>query len=318
MASTTGTVVHLTIESQALGGLRQVPVYLPPGYGAGEARYPVVYLFRGHEREWLNPAEDQHRQGRTAATIADELIGSGAIPPLILVMPGLTSADERVPGLGINLKAPERAGAAAGIGPGRFADFLVQEVIPAVDARFSTRRDRQGRGVDGFSLGGFTALSLALRFPHLFASAGAFDGTFFYAGGRRPDGSPDALLYHPMLAPVFGDPVDLELVARTNPADLIDRLPDDVLGAIAFHIHCAPEEQEPHASNYYRNQYLIAKLRSRGARLTCDPFVLPGSSHNWYWADEHLRLSLIQHAAIFTARAGADHEVRGIPAPRTY
>ncbi|HWI63307.1 MAG TPA: alpha/beta hydrolase-fold protein, partial [Symbiobacteriaceae bacterium] len=242
-----GKVVTISIESKALGSTRKVNVYLPGGYEQSTERYPVVYLFRGHEREWVNPKEDGSRGGRTAATIADELVQSRAIPPLILVMPGLATDDNRIPGLGINFAMPELVTEEPTVGPGRFEDYMMQEVIPAVDAQFRTIADRQHRGADGFSLGGFTALSLALRFPEQFSSVGAFDGTFFYAGGIRPDGSHDSLLDISMLRPAFGDPINQDLFRRVNPADLVDQIPLEQLKRLTFHIHSGPEAQEPQA-----------------------------------------------------------------------
>lgn len=287
--------MEMIIHSKALGGAKTVNVYLPPGYERSTDRYPVVYLFRGHEREWVNPEEDGSRKGRTAATVADDLINGGAIGPVILVMPGLATDDNRIPGLGINFVQPELEPA---VGPGRFEDFMVREVIPAVDAQFRTLADRRHRGVDGFSLGGFTAVSLALRFPDLFSSVGAFDGTMFWAGATRPDGSPDTLAAHEMFRAAFGAPLNLERFRQVNPLDLVETVPASTLEALSFHIHSGPESAEPGA-NFYRNQALVEKLKARGVANSCDPFALEGASHNWWWADEHLKRSLVRHMETF-------------------
>lgn len=289
------SVVSLSIQSAALAGLKTVYVYVPPGYAESAEEYPSVYLLRGHEREWLNPTEDEHRGGRTAAHIADDLIEQRLIAPLILVMPGLASTDNAVPGLGINMAAPERA---PEVGPGRFEDYMVNEVIPAVDAAFRTRADGSCRGIDGFSLGGFSAVSLALRFPSLFTSVGAFDGTFLYTGGTKPDGSVDGLAAHPMLAPVFGDPVRWDHFRRNNPADLLDSLPQAELERLSFHIHSGPQSAEPQ-SNYYRTQHILQKLADRGVKNSFAAVELAGSNHNWYWADEHLKQTLPRHVSVF-------------------
>lgn len=293
-----GQVVTLSVASQALAGERQVNVYLPGGYERGRERYPVVFLFRGHEREWVNPDEDDSRGGRTAATVADELIRAGRIGPVILVMPGLASDDNSVPGLGVNFVSPGLTDA-PGVGPGRYADFLVGEVIPAVDRAYRTLADRQYRAADGFSLGGFTALSVALRYPELFASVGAFDGTFFFADRRRPDGSEDTLARVSLLHPAFGDPLDEERFRAVNPADLIQSQSAERLGSMAFHIHTAPEAMEPNAANFFRGKALIDGLKARGVANSFEPFVLEGSRHNWHWADEHLALSLPKHFEVF-------------------
>jgi S-formylglutathione hydrolase FrmB len=293
-----GRITSLQIDSAALGCTKTVNIYLPPGYDRASDRYPVVYLLRGHEREWINPTEDDSRQGRTAATVADELIAAGVIPPLLLVMPGLTSDDNQVPCLGINMRAPELAASHPGVGTGRFEDFFVHEVIPAVDQAFRTRADRDHRAVDGFSLGGFSAFALALRHPDRFCSVGAFDATFFFAGFRRPDGSPDTLAEHDLLAPALGRPLDPAALAAVNPADLIDALPAQVLQSLAFHIQTGPAAAEPRV-NHARGQHVLERLAARGSANSFATLELPGSSHNWFWADEHLKQTLPRHVAAF-------------------
>jgi enterochelin esterase-like enzyme len=294
-----GQVTSITIESKALGESKKVNIYLPPGYDKSTERYPVVYLFRGHEREWVNPQEDGSRKGRTAATVADDLINGGTIGPVILVMPGLATDDNRIPGLGINFVQPELVTAEPTVGPGRFEDFMVREVIPAVDAQFRTLADRQHRGVDGFSLGGFTAVSLGLRFPDLFSSVGAFDGTMFWANATRPDGTQDSLVLNSMFRAAFGAPVNMERFRQVNPMDLVDAVPAETLQALTFHIHSGSEAAEPNASNFFRNQALVEKLKARGVANSFEPFALEGSSHNWWWADEHLTRSLVKHMQVF-------------------
>lgn len=53
------------LHSPALQVEKTYYIWLPPGYTAAGPRYPAVYLFRGHESEWVDPAADEHRGGRT-------------------------------------------------------------------------------------------------------------------------------------------------------------------------------------------------------------------------------------------------------------
>ncbi len=50
---------------------------------------------------------------------------------------------------------------------------VIRELIPLVEATFNVRRDRGGRHVAGLSMGGYGALWLGVRHPHLFASVSA-------------------------------------------------------------------------------------------------------------------------------------------------
>lgn len=61
----------------------------------------------------------------------------------------------------------------------RYEDYLLNEVVPAIDGRFKTIPNRLGRAIGGFSMGGAAALFLALRRPEIFSvilsHAGAFE-----------------------------------------------------------------------------------------------------------------------------------------------
>lgn len=295
LRSLPGRIETFVLDSPSLGVKKLVNVYVPGEYGRTGRRYPVVYLYRGHEREWTNPQEDAHRQGTTAATVADELIKSGAIPPAILVMPSTTSDDGSYHSIGVNLRYPEFTEGAAGVGSGRFADYLGIDVVDAVDQRYRTLADRAHRHADGFSLGGFTALSVALRHPDRFSSAGAFDGTFFYPGGQRPDGSPDSLASHTMFTAAFSHPPAWAWIEQYNPADLIAAATETTLKQIRFFLRSGPEALEPTGSNFYRTQQVVQLLEAKGVKNGYENQELPNSSHNWFWADEHLKQALIKH-----------------------
>jgi hypothetical protein len=81
-AETTGQVLDGFFKSNVVGRRQHYFIYLPPCYDANsETRYPVVYLLHGipmDERHWLD-------EGLVSA--ADQLFGSGALPPFIMVMP---------------------------------------------------------------------------------------------------------------------------------------------------------------------------------------------------------------------------------------
>src|SRR5437764_1456436 len=79
---------------------------------------------------------------------------TGQVGSMILVFPGISSDDDSVSGMVTNFKSPELT-SAPGIGTGRFEDYLLQEVMGYVDGHFRTVANKNGRGVDGFSLGGF-------------------------------------------------------------------------------------------------------------------------------------------------------------------
>jgi S-formylglutathione hydrolase FrmB len=58
----------------------------------------------------------------------------------------------------------------------RFASYVVDEIIPFVDANFPTDGTRQQRALVGTSMGGIGALTLGLKYPDKWASIGARSG----------------------------------------------------------------------------------------------------------------------------------------------
>jgi len=119
-------------------------IYLPPAYSPTQ-RYPVLYLLHGLPG---SPSEYWH-----ALQLAQHL----GEPPFIVVTP---------------------AGPAGGEWAGRWEQYVVDEVVPWVDAHFSTIRSPRGRVLEGLSAGGYGAMDIGLRHPGLFGGLGAWDGYF--------------------------------------------------------------------------------------------------------------------------------------------
>ena len=164
-----GTVSQVWYPSPTLGMTRRMYLYTPPGYEAGSARYPVLYLLHGgggDEAAWTELG--------CAPQILDNLIAQGRSAPMIVVMTngnGTQSASQDfVPLAG----PPSRPGE----GMLRFPESLVKDVIPFVDATYRTRPDRESRAVVGLSMGGAQALYAGFNNLDRFAWLGALSGGF--------------------------------------------------------------------------------------------------------------------------------------------
>lgn len=293
-----------------LGIEKSFYIALPPGYSSARERghrYPVLYLFRGHEREWIHRQQDKSRHGRTVIDVYRGLLEEGRVGKMILVFPGISSDDNRVPGLLVNFLEPQRSADEPGVGTGRFEDYFIREVVPYMDSHFRTIACRGGRAVDGFSLGGFQSIKIAAQHPDMFCSAGAFDGTFLYAAREgKAVRVRDKVLNNPMFDPAFGSPRDLEYVAANSPANLIARNAGDAVTSVQWLIQSGPQEAEPWHSNYFRAQYLIELLNSKKAGNNIEA-VLKGATHSWHWADKHMEATLPLHwAAMLAACPGAN------------
>jgi enterochelin esterase-like enzyme len=154
-----GELEMIEYESQTVGTTRRMQVYTPPGYTA-ERRYPVLYLLHGiggDETEWDRFA--------SPGTLLDNLIADGEATPMIVVMPnGRAQPDDRIEG-DVFASAPAFA---------NFERDLLDDVIPAIESRYSTSTDREHRALAGLSMGGGQSLNFGLAHLDTFAWIGGF------------------------------------------------------------------------------------------------------------------------------------------------
>jgi enterochelin esterase-like enzyme len=142
-----GEIRTLLYASRSNGVVRELNVYLPPGYDDSPGRrYPVLYLLHG----FANDHHSWHRYGR-ANDILDNLIASRAIEPFLVVMP-LGYGGARVNGDGTGIAAPG-AGNMGG-DAALYERDLLEDVIPMIDRKYRTMADRRRRAIIGFSMGG--------------------------------------------------------------------------------------------------------------------------------------------------------------------
>lgn len=153
-----GKIVYVEHESKLLQGnplgdphVRRFPVYLPPGYDSWGGWYPVIFGlvgFTGKGQSYLN-----WRFGfQTFDEILDELIIERGMPGVIYVMPDCLT----------RLGGSQYVNSTA-VGP--YEDYVVQELVPFIDAEFRTTGRR---GCVGGSSGGIGSFVLAARHPDVF------------------------------------------------------------------------------------------------------------------------------------------------------
>jgi enterochelin esterase-like enzyme len=156
-----GKLELIEYESKTVGTRRKMNVYTPPGYNTA-TKYPVVYLLHGiggDEDEWIRFAKPTE--------LFDNLIADGKMVPLVAVFPnGRAQKDD-------HLKPGENAFATAPA----FAVFerdLLDDVIPAIEGRYSVKTDRESRALAGLSMGGGQTLNFGLTHLDRFAWIGGF------------------------------------------------------------------------------------------------------------------------------------------------
>jgi S-formylglutathione hydrolase FrmB len=60
-------------------------------------------------------------------------------------------------------------------------DAIIKDLIGHIDATYRTIAKREGRGINGLSMGGFGGLMLGLKHPDLFCTVGSHSGAVAYA-----------------------------------------------------------------------------------------------------------------------------------------
>ncbi len=166
-----GRTAVFEYDSTVTGARRKAVVYLPPHYSP-DRKYPVLYLLHGiagNEWEWSGYVH--------ADAIIDNLITAGKAVPMIVVMPnGRALHDDSVPSPD-KIFAPETVAGFA-----KFEGDLLDCLIPAIQAKYSTATNREARAIAGLSMGGGQALNFGLEHLDMFAWVGGFSA----APNRKP------------------------------------------------------------------------------------------------------------------------------------
>jgi predicted alpha/beta superfamily hydrolase len=161
-----------TLQSKALGEPRSINVYTPASYRATRAALPVLYMPDGGLDE-----DFPH-----VVNTVDSLIVVGAIRPVIVV--GIPNTQRRR-----DLTGPTRVASDSAIAPRvggseAFRRFVRNELIPEIDRRYRTTRER---GIIGESLAGLFIVETFLRDHSLFTHYIALDPSVWWNAGAMID-----------------------------------------------------------------------------------------------------------------------------------
>ena len=210
--------------------MRGVRVYLPAGHDPARA-YPLVVVHDGDD--FVTYAD--------LPVVLDNLIDEGAIPPVIAAL----------------VQTRDRLGEYSG--SRAHARFLVQELLPALGARWAIAAAPAERVLLGASLGAVASLATAFRFPGVFGGLVLKSGSFILDErklARRPH-------------PVFHRIARLMRALRRAP---------DLPGTRAF---VSTGELEGLADE---NRALASFLRERGVDVL---FKSAWDGHHWHnWRDQ--------------------------------
>lgn len=144
---------YVTFAAASLGPDRMASflIYLPPDYEKAPAkRYPVLYYLHG--------GGGSQRVGDIWVQKLDAAIKGGVCPAMIAVLvEGLPSGSYRDSADG---KTP-------------IESVIIKDLIPYVDANYRTITRREGRALEGLSMGGYGAFHFGFKYPEMFSMISA-------------------------------------------------------------------------------------------------------------------------------------------------
>jgi enterochelin esterase-like enzyme len=147
-------VEQYTFQSGSAKAKVSFHLYSPKAYEEDKSRrFPVLY--------WLHGSGGGLPGIRPVSGFFDSAIEAGKIPPMIIVFPNsfangmwCDSHDGKTP----------------------IETIVIKELIPEVDSKFRTIAKREGRIVEGFSMGGYGAGRLGFKYPRMFAGVSMLAG----------------------------------------------------------------------------------------------------------------------------------------------
>jgi len=249
---------HGSFLSTALGRDVAVAVQLPPSYGAGDRRYPVLYVLHGlfeNQEFW---------EGRGLSTILEGLWASGQVPEVIVV------AVDGGNSFFVNGRA------------GRYEDLVTHDAIAYAESAYRVVPGRPGRALLGVSMGGYAALRIAFSHPDLFGAVCAHSAMLLEAAPTSALGARGWQMeaFHR----AFGDPIDPALWSASDPLVLAGKL--DPRAAPALYFDCGGQDRY---GLFQGNEDLHRRLAARG--VVHEFAILPGD-HGYEYVRSVLGRSL--------------------------
>ena len=162
-----GAVAEINYYSNSLKRFRRMHVYTPPGYEAGDKKYPVFYLLHG-----AMDCDDSWTTVGRAGIIMDNLISENKAKPMVVVMPA-----------GHTTKSFSMGGGVRGM-VDEFSQDFVNDIVPYVENNYRVLTKGEDRAIAGLSMGGMQTLNIAMSDLGKFSCVGVFSSGIFGPGGN--------------------------------------------------------------------------------------------------------------------------------------
>jgi hypothetical protein len=157
------------LPSATYGGTREINVWLPPGYADSGKTYPVLYLLDGGQAQDFQHISGIAQLGTIVGTTRD------------VIVVGVASVDRRNE-LALPTEDAELIARYPTQGQSiRFRQFLNDEVLPFVEARYRTNGET---ALMGESLAGLFVVETFLKEPQMFDAYVAVSPSLWWDGGQ--------------------------------------------------------------------------------------------------------------------------------------
>lgn len=148
---------------------RRMTIYTPAGYNTSNHLYPVLYLLHGSGGD-----ENAWEEAGRAIQILDNLIGKGAVVPMVVVMPNGIVKLAAAPGCDPNNPNVKPSAMNPESMLGQFESSFVTDIVSYVENNYKVYKDKSHRAIAGLSLGGLHTLFISANNPDLFDYIGLF------------------------------------------------------------------------------------------------------------------------------------------------
>lgn len=184
---------EIEIPSLTGGRKRKAYVYLPVGYDGGEQRYPVMYMFDGH-----NLFSDSEATFGKSWGLKDYL-DKTATPLIIAAVECNHEGDSRLSEYS-PVDFVMHGKSIRGRGK-KYMDWLVKTFKPFIDENFRTLPGRGHTAIGGSSMGGLMTVYALSAYNKYFSRGAALSPSLWVSGGEVPQFiqkakyRPDTVLY---------------------------------------------------------------------------------------------------------------------------
>ena len=192
---------------------RRLYVCLPKDYEKSDRRYPVVYMFDGH-----NVFYDRHATYGKSWGFR-EYLKKAKLPLILVAVACNTEGNRRIFEYSPwDFSAPRPIGNITGLGKVTM-DWLTTELKPEIDREYRTLPDREHTMIAGSSLGGLMSLYAVTEYNHVFSRAAALSPSLWIS----PSKMKELIRSHPL-----SDPTLIYLSMGTGEIDPKRRAPSGV------------------------------------------------------------------------------------------